>query len=273
MAEPPLTNGTSTPAYWSRPVADLLSELHSTPDGLSTTEAQERLQQVGPNVLKPRRHDTALRLFLSQFKSPLVLILIFAAIVSAIAGEWTDAIIVIIIVLASATLGFIQEYSASNAVEKLRAQVTIKANVLRDGKVQSISAEEIVPGDIVQLSAGSLIPADGIVLEARDFFVNQAVLTGETFPGRKETRSCRGKCRDARTGQYRVYGYERAQRFGPRTHRADRLSHRVRADCRPPDPAPTGDRVRTRHPPFRPPAHPDHDGAGSARLCHQRYSR
>jgi Mg2+-importing ATPase len=150
------------------------------------TEARVRLQQVGPNVLKPRRHDTALRSFLAQFSSPLVLILIFAAIISAIAGEWTDAIIVIIIVLASAVLGFIQEYSASNAVEKLRAQVTIKANVLRDGKVQSISAEEVVPGDIVQLSAGSLIPADGIVLEARDFFVNQAVLTGETFPVEKK---------------------------------------------------------------------------------------
>ena len=129
---------------------------------------------------------SALRLFIAQFTSPLVLILIFAAIISAIAGEWTDAIIVIIIVLASATLGFIQEYSASNAVEKLRAQVTIKANVLRDGKVQSIPAEEVVPGDIVQLSAGSLIPADGIVLEARDFFVNQAVLTGETFPVEKK---------------------------------------------------------------------------------------
>jgi P-type Mg2+ transporter len=186
MAEAPSTIGTSISAYWSREAADLLSELHSTSDGLSAAEAQGRLQQVGPNVLKPRRHDSALRLFLAQFTSPLVLILIFAAIISAIAGEWTDAIIVIIIVLASATLGFIQEYSASNAVEKLRAQVTIKANLLRDGKIHSIPAEKVVPGDIVQLSAGSLIPADGIVLEARDFFVNQAVLTGETFPVEKK---------------------------------------------------------------------------------------
>ena len=186
MTEQPSTIEASTPAYWSRDVADLLSELGSTSDGLSTTDAQGRLRQVGPNVLRPRRHDTALRSFLAQFTSPLVLILIFAAIISAIAGEWTDAIIVILIVVASATLGFIQEYSASNAVEKLRAQVTIKANVLRDGKVGPIPAEEVVPGDIVQLSAGSLIPADGIVLEARDFFVNQAVLTGETFPVEKK---------------------------------------------------------------------------------------
>jgi Mg2+-importing ATPase len=83
-------------------------------------------------------------------------------------------------------LSFAQEYSASHAVEKLRAQVTIKATVLRDGKPQPIPAEEVVPGDIVLLSAGSLIPADGIVLDARDFFVNQAVLTGETFPVEKK---------------------------------------------------------------------------------------
>lgn len=84
MTEPALTNGTSTSAYWSRPVADLLRELQCTPDGLSTTEARERLQQVGPNVLKPRWHDTALKSLIAQFTSPLVLILIFAAIISAL---------------------------------------------------------------------------------------------------------------------------------------------------------------------------------------------
>jgi Mg2+-importing ATPase len=137
MAEAKIMNQSSQPAYWSRPTEDLLADLHSTPEGLSSSEAQQRLQQVGPNLLKPRRQDSALRLILAQFASPLVLILIFAAIISAIAGEWTDAIIVLIIVVASAVLGFIQEYSASNAVEKLRAQVTIKTNVLRDGKTQS----------------------------------------------------------------------------------------------------------------------------------------
>ena len=273
MTETPLTTGTSTSAYWSRQVADLLGELHSTPDGLSTTEARERLQQVGPNVLKPRRHDTALRSFIAQFTSPLVLILIFAAIISAIAGEWTDAIIVVVIVVASAVLGFVQEYSASNAVEKLRAQVTIKANVLRDGKSQSIPAEEVVPGDIVLLSAGSLIPADGIVLEARDFFVNQAVLTGETFPVEKKAGPVEANAgmpervntvfmgTSARSGTARALIVQTG------------VAHRVRPDCRPPDPAPAGDRVRARHPPLRLPAHPDHDRAGAGRVCHQRDSR
>lgn len=186
MAETHAETNTSTDAYWSYSAIDLLSKLQATSNGLSAAESQKRLQEVGPNLLKPRRHDTALRSFIAQFTSPLVLILVFAAIVSVLAGEWTDAAIVIAIVIASAVLSFAQEYSASQAVEKLRAQVTIKATVLRDGTPQLIPAEAIVPGDIVLLSAGSLIPADGIVLEARDFFVDQAVLTGETFPVEKK---------------------------------------------------------------------------------------
>lgn len=172
--------------YWNLPASELLVELHSSPEGLSTGEAGKRLLQTGLNVIKPHRHDTALQSFVSQFTSPLVLILIFAAVVSAIAGQWTDAIIVVIIVIASALLSFVQEYSAGQAVEKLRAQVAIKASVWREGKEQTIPAEEIVPGDVVLLSAGSLIPADGIVLEGKDFYVSQAVLTGETFPVAKK---------------------------------------------------------------------------------------
>lgn len=172
--------------YWSLSTSDLLTQTGSTPDGLRTTEAKKRFHQIGANVLTPHRHDTVLKSLLTQFTSPLVLILIFAAIVSAIAGEWTDAVIVVIIVIASAMLSFVQEYRASQSVEKLRAQVAIKSTVVRDGKPQILPAEEIVPGDMILLSAGSLIPADGIVLEVRDFFVNQAVLTGETFPVEKK---------------------------------------------------------------------------------------
>ena len=176
----------AVPLYWSRPVADVLAELGGTPEGLNTSEAQARLERVGPNALTPRRRATALTTFLHQFGSPLVLILIFAAAVAALAGEWTDAVIVIVIVVASAALTFFQEHTASNAVEALRAQVTIKATVVRDGRPQLVPAEHVVPGDVALLSAGSLIPADGVVLEARDFFVNQAVLTGETFPVEKK---------------------------------------------------------------------------------------
>jgi P-type Mg2+ transporter len=172
-------------AYWNRPIEELLSALDGTLKGLQKTQAEERVKQYGLNTLKAQRQTSALKLFIYQFKSPLVLILIFAAIVSAFMAEWTDAAIVLAVVIGSTMLGFVQEYRAGNAVEKLRSQVTIKSNVLRDGQLQQLPSEQVVPGDVVLLSAGSLIPADGIVLEANDFFVNQAVLTGETFPVEK----------------------------------------------------------------------------------------
>jgi Mg2+-importing ATPase len=172
--------------YWSQPAESLLAALQSTADGLATPDAQQRLATFGSNVLEAKKKATALGLFVNQFKSPIVLILIFATGVSAATQDWVDALIILAIVLGSALLSFFQEYSASNAAEKLRAQVTVKATVLRDGQPQSILAEEVVPGDVVQLSAGNLVPADGVLLEARDFFVNQAVLTGETFPVEKQ---------------------------------------------------------------------------------------
>lgn len=171
--------------YWSLTTEQLLDELHTTRIGIPQLDSENRLKQYGPNTLKAQQQTTALGLLLSQFRSPLVLILIFASIVSSFVGEWTDAIIILAVVLGSTILGFVQEYRASNAVEKLRSQVTIKSSVLRGGKPQMVPSEQIVPGDVVLLSAGSLIPADGMVLEANDFFVNQAVLTGETFPVEK----------------------------------------------------------------------------------------
>jgi P-type Mg2+ transporter len=186
---PPKTgqpNAQATPAdYWSLTPEQLLPALHASRNGLQPADAEQRLKQYGPNTIGAQQQDTALRLLLRQFKSPLVLILIVAAIISGIVGEWVDASIVLAIVLGSTILGFVQEYTAGNAVAKLRSQVTIKSNLLRDGKPQMLPSEQVVPGDIVALSAGSLIPADGVVLEANDFFINQAVLTGETFPVEK----------------------------------------------------------------------------------------
>ncbi|HLO15831.1 MAG TPA: magnesium-translocating P-type ATPase [Anaerolineales bacterium] len=174
-------------AYWSIPANQLLASLQTTQNGLGTTEVEKRLKETGPNSLTVKRRTTPLILFLDQFKSPLVLILLFAVVVSAFVQEWIDATVILVIILASAVITFIQEYSATNAVEKLRAHLAHNINTLRNGQAQFIPVETIVPGDIVLLSAGNLIPADGLVLEAKDFFVNQAVLTGETFPAKKET--------------------------------------------------------------------------------------
>jgi Mg2+-importing ATPase len=173
-------------AYWSLAPGQLLSALRSTADGLQEADGEQRLKQYGLNAIKAQQRTTALGLFLGQFKSPLMLILIFAAVVSLIVGEWTDATIVLAVVLGSTVLGFVQEYRAGSAVEKLRSQVTVKSSVLRGGREQLLPSEQVVAGDVVLLCAGSLVPADGVVLAANDFFVNQAVLTGETFPVEKQ---------------------------------------------------------------------------------------
>ena len=175
------------PAYWSVPTPQLISALHSSDQGLQPSEAENRLKQYGPNRLHIQHQASLFTLLLAQFKNPLVLILIFAAAISAFVGEWADALIVLAVVIGSTMLGFVQEYRAGNAVEKLRSQVTIKAKVLRAQQPALLPSEQVVPGDVLMLSAGSLIPADGVVLEANDFFVNQAVLTGETFPVEKKT--------------------------------------------------------------------------------------
>jgi len=182
MAERDITQPS---AYWNLTTDALLGALRASSDGLADAEAQRRLVRFGRNAIKAKERATWLSLLLNQFRSPLVLILVFAAVIAMIVGEWTDASIVLIVVFGSTLLGFAQEYRASSAVEKLRAQITIRSHVLRDGRDVLLPSEELVPGDVVTLSAGSLIPADGVVLSAHDFFVNQAVLTGETFPVEK----------------------------------------------------------------------------------------
>ena len=171
--------------FWNGSPQELFSAISSSPTGLSSSEAARRLAQTGKNTLQAKKQASPLALFISQFRSPIILILLFATGLSAVLKDWPDAVIILAIVLGSAILSFSQEYSASNAAEKLRSQVSLRTNVLRDAQEQSVLAEEVVPGDIVLLSAGSLVPADGIILEAKDFFVSQAVLTGETFPVEK----------------------------------------------------------------------------------------
>jgi Mg2+-importing ATPase len=180
-----MRNHTAPTPYWSQPIDELLAELGSTPDGLTNAEARDRLARIGPNLLDARRRATALGLLIGQLKSPLVLILVFAATISAVVHEWVDAVVVLLVVLGSAVLSFAQEYRATSAVERLRAQVRVRATAVRDGRPQVIPADEVAPGDVVLLAAGSLIPADGVLLESKDCFVNQAVLTGESLPVEK----------------------------------------------------------------------------------------
>ncbi len=171
--------------FWSLPADRVLQELHSSANGLSDRDAKQRLIQYGVNSLKQQRKSSAIGLLLNQFKSPIVLILMFAAALSIYLKDRTDAIIILAIVLISGLLGFWQERGASDAVEKLLALVQVKATVLRQGQTLQIPHEDIVPGDIVLLSAGDSIPGDCLVLESKDLSVNEAALIGETYPADK----------------------------------------------------------------------------------------
>jgi P-type Mg2+ transporter len=168
--------------FWSLPAAQVLQTLNASANGLSTQEAKQRLIEYGANSLKKQRKSSAIGLLLNQFKSPIILILIFAAVLSTFLHDAADAIIILAIVLISGLLGFWQERGASNAVEKLLALVQVKATVLREGQSQEIPNEEVVLGDIVLLSAGKNIPGDCLVLESNDLSVDEAALTGETYP-------------------------------------------------------------------------------------------
>lgn len=170
---------------WTQNPEEIINIFDSHPDGLSSEEASIRLAKFGLNSLEIHDETGPLKLFLSQLNSPIILIMLFATVISAFLKDWVDSIIILLIVLGSAGLSFSQEFSANNAAKKLRAQISLKANGFRDGKEQSIAAEQLVPGDIVLLSAGSLVPADGVILSAQDFYVNQSVLTGETYPVEK----------------------------------------------------------------------------------------
>ncbi|MEM4284440.1 MAG: cation-transporting P-type ATPase, partial [Candidatus Caldarchaeum sp.] len=172
-------------SFWSLPAAGVLSALQSSPDGLTSDEAAARLARTGPNVLGERKRSDIPTLLLRQVTSPLVLLLIAAAVLSFALHDSTDGIIILGIVGVSALLGFWQEHGAARAVEKLLATVAVRATVLRDGRPTEIAVEELVPGDVVLLSAGSRIPADCLLLEGQDLFVDEALLTGESFPVHK----------------------------------------------------------------------------------------
>ncbi|MCX7166155.1 MAG: magnesium-translocating P-type ATPase [Rhodocyclales bacterium] len=171
--------------WWLEPLSADAEEGVVGGKGLSGVEAKARLARFGPNRFRERQEKSLLFQYLTRFKNPLVIILLVASAVSAFTGEVTNFLIISFIVLLSVTLDFVQEYRANAAAEKLRLSVSVRASVMRDGQPLEIPVTQVVPGDLVLLSAGDLIPADGRVLEAHDFFVKQALLTGESYPVEK----------------------------------------------------------------------------------------
>lgn len=173
-------------AFWSFSPQQAAETIQTDPKfGLSQQEAAKRLKHYGYNTLKVKKHKSVILLFLQQFNNPLIYILLFCAILSLILYDKTDAIIILMIILASAFLSFYQEKSALQAMEKLLKIVQIKSKVLRNQEKKEVPIDQIVPGDLIELSAGDIIPGDCYLLESKNLFVDEATLTGETFSAEK----------------------------------------------------------------------------------------
>ncbi len=164
---------------------EVITKTHSSLNGLTQEQVRARLKQFGLNKLRKTRHFNALKIFLSQFKSFLIIILIFAAILSYFMKSVTDAVVIFAILLLNAGLGFSQEYKAEKAIDDLKKMMVSEAKVLRNNKVMKINSTEIVPGDILILREGDKIVADARILELSGLKVNEAALTGESVAEEK----------------------------------------------------------------------------------------
>src|SRR3989344_4271339 len=175
--------------FWSIPSEEVIRVLGSSPDGLSDEEALRRLSGFGKNSLEeaPRLQKT--KIFLDQFKSPLIFILIFAGILTAILREFVDTGVIFLAVFVNTFLGFWQENKAETVLELLRSYIRTRVRVKRGGSDKEIDAAELVPGDVIRITRGDRIPADARIFYANRFQADESVLTGESLPEEKDARS------------------------------------------------------------------------------------
>lgn len=166
-------------------IDDVYRYLESDGNGISSTEAEKRFTEYGPNELMEKARKTPLRIFFDQFGDFMIMILLGAAVIAGILGELTDTIVIVAIVILNAVIGFIQEYRAEKAMDALKAMAAPQASVIRDGVLSKVKSREVVPGDIVALEAGVIIPADMRIVEAAVLRVDEAALTGESVPVEK----------------------------------------------------------------------------------------
>ncbi|MDH5376023.1 MAG: HAD-IC family P-type ATPase, partial [Candidatus Bathyarchaeota archaeon] len=170
-------------------INEAMRALNARMDGLSSEEAQKRLQEFGPNELKKEKRKSPIKLFFEQFTNILIIILLVATVLSFAVGEAYDAIVIIAIVVACAVLGFTQEYKAEKALEALKKMTAPTALVLRDGRELQLETRDVVPGDILLLYTGDKVPADARLIEAMNMKTDEAPLTGESTPVNKDVKS------------------------------------------------------------------------------------
>ena len=168
-------------------IEEILKQYSTQKEGLSSAEANARLEKYGLNKLKEQKKDNPLKLFFSQFLDVLIFMLIIAAIASYMIGNHLDAIVILVVVIINSIIGFIQEYRAENAMEKLKSLVHTDAHVKRDNNLKRIPSENLVPGDIVILEEGDKVPADLILIESYDLRVDESSLTGESTLVKKDS--------------------------------------------------------------------------------------
>ena len=183
MLTPPTINPLEN--FWNLTKEDAFKNLSTAERGLSGDEAGKRIKQYGTNTFKTSSRSSAIILFLLQFKSPITILLIGAALLSMGLGDFSDAAIILFIIFFSSLLGFWQEKGATNAVDELLKMVQIKCRIVRDEKETELPVENVVPGDIIVLSAGDVIPADSLLLDSKELFIDEAAFTGETYPVEK----------------------------------------------------------------------------------------
>jgi P-type Ca2+ transporter type 2C len=174
--------------WYKKDAKDVLELLKATPQGLTEEEADLRLKQYGRNKLPDEEPLSPLKILIHQFKSPLIYILMVAAIVTAILGDYIDTGVIVAVLILNATVGFLQEYRAETSVRALKGMIVAKARVVRDGRDREIPSEELVPGDIVLLASGAKVPADLRLIEVIELRAEEAPLTGESVPVDKVTR-------------------------------------------------------------------------------------
>lgn len=171
--------------YYTLTPKEALNLLNTPENGLTEYEVKKRLEESGPNELKKEKRIGAVTIFINQFKNALLLLLIFAGVLSVFLGEKIESIAIFGIILLNAILGFIQEYKAERAIEALKKMSAPTARVLREGREQKIPAKEIVPGDILILEAGDIVPADSRLIELSSLQIDESSLTGESVPSKK----------------------------------------------------------------------------------------
>jgi Mg2+-importing ATPase len=178
------------PSQWSTNQQELFIQLKSSTKGLSSQEAKSRLKQYGLNAIPDKDKREWLDILISQFASPLLIILIFASIIAAILGDVFDTIIILVIVLFSALLGFFQEYKSEKVLSELKKYFSYNTVAIRDGEKTHLDIRDLVPGDIVNVGIGDIIPADLRIIESDGLLLNESVLTGESRGVQKNSKQC-----------------------------------------------------------------------------------